>query len=377
MKTWIFIHLLLVAAFMQAQTYSSLKLEEIGNEINKDCFPMEDSIFRCPEVIKGKSLIITYNQKQEVNHLGISLFSEETKRLINFPVCNFIERLMLELVLEKTIDDTKQTLDRYKIKLMKNGVAFGGFNFTSLSDVLAEIRNPVKFSLQKNQDQFAAFWEFNDDNQFVVSFPATRDLIFGTDKKESDELLSNQLFEERNPCGNEDNLTPDDVSEKDLLYDPTKNIFTKKGREFTLQFINSNTYYKKADDSFELLFSEDFPGESISNLIIKDMGNLNHHLHIVHRMYGHFSPAFDIPLHKFLCFFRGDYDIFTAVSFTDPKELKLTVILNNKDYNYVHLLLINTPTENIFKNEGVLNANFYSNIPQQSIKSLIDDVKQR
>ena len=377
MKNWILLLLLLGAAFMQAQTYSSLKMEEIGNEIDKDCLPMVDSIFRCPEVIKGKALIVTYNQKQEVNHLGISLFSDETKMLINFPVCNFIERMMLELVLEKTLDETKKKLDRFNISIKKNGVEYGGFNFTSLSDVLGEIRNPVKFSLQKNQAQFAAVWEFNENDQFIVSFPAIRDLIFGTDKKESDELLSNQLFEERNPCGKEENLTSEKISDNDLEYDETKDIFTKKGREFTLQFINSNTYYKKEGDSFELLFSEDFPKESLSNLILKDIGTLNHSLHITHQMYGHFSPAFDISLQKFLCFFRDDYDIFTAVSLADPEELKLTVILNNRDYNYVHLLLINTSAENIFHNDGVLNAKFYSNIPQQSIKSLIGDVKQQ
>ena len=377
MKVWIVLHLLLAAAFTQAQSYASLKMEEIGSELDGNCLPEVDSIFNCPEIIKGKSLIVTYNQKQEVNHLGISLFSEEAKRLINFPVCNFIERMMLELVLEKTVDETKQTLNRLKINLMKNGVEYGAFNFTSLSEVLEEIRSPVKFSLHKNQDQFAAVWEFNEDNQFSVSFPAVRDLIFGTDKKESDEQLSNLLFEERNPCAKERNPETGEISEKDLLYDPSKNIFTKKGREFTLQFVNSNTYYKKFDDSFELLFSEDYPAESLSNLFIKEAGNMNLTLHIVHRMYGNFSPEFDISLQKFLCFFRDDYDIFTAVSLADPAELRLTVVLNNKDYNYVHLLLIKTPAENIFSNEGVLNANFYSNIPQQSIRSIIDDVKQR
>jgi len=377
MKIWIITHLLLAAALMQAQTYASMKMEEIGNEIDKDCLPTVDSLFKCPDIIEGKSLIVRYNQKHEVSHLGISLFSDETKKLINLPVCTFIERIMLELVLEKTDEDVKQKLDRYKINMIRNGVEYGELGFSSLSEVLAEIRNPVQFTLHKNQEQFAAVWEFNEDNQFVVTFPASRDLIFGTDKKESDELLSNLLFEDNNHCGKEITFADCEISDKDLLYDSAKNIFTKKGREFTLQFITSNTYYKKIDDSFELLFSEDFPEESLSNLIINDMGTLNHTLHIIHRMYGNFSPHFDVSLHDFLCFFRDDFDVFTAVSLADSKELKLTVVLNNKDYNYVHLLIINTTVENIFREDGVLNANFYSNIPQQNIKRLIDDVRKR
>jgi len=365
----------LVSVFVHAQSYSSLKMEEIGSDITS-CLPQKDSIFDCPDVIKGKSLIVTYNQKNEINHLGISLFSEETKKLINPSVCNFIERIMLELVLEKTSDELVKKLNRFKLNLSKNGITYGKAPFTSLSDVLGEIRNPVQFSLHKEPDKFAAVWEFNQDDQFILIFPATRDLIFGTDKKESDEQLSASLLEDSSPC-KENDLTVDAISEKDLEFDPSKNIYIRKGQEFTFKFINSNTYYRKVGNTYELLFSEEFPAESLSNLMIKNKDNLSHTLHVIHRMYGHFSPDFDISLKKFICFFQDEYDIFTAVSLLNPKELKLTVILSNKNYNFVHMLLINTPIQAIFTKGGVLNANFYSNIPQQSIKNLIGDIQQK
>ncbi len=376
MKICIVIPLLLAAVFMQAQSYSSLKLEEIGREISKKCLPKTDSIFNCPEVINGKSLIVTYNQRQEITHLGISLFSNETKDLINSSVCNFIERFMLELVLQKTNNDVGKVLSRFKIKLLKNGVEYGNFGFTSLKDALAEIQNPVTFSLHKNKDQFAAVWEFTPTNMFMMSFPATRDLIFGTDKKESDELLSSSLLDDNILCEKENTAKSEKISEEDLLFDPFKNIFTKKGNTFALPFINSNTYYKKAGDALELIFSEDFPEESLTNLIIRNTGRMEHTLHINHRMYGNFSPDFDISLQKFLCNFQDNYDIFSGISFSDAKEVKLTVILKSKDYNYIHLLLINTSKVNIFKKESVFEADFFSNMPQQNIKNLIGDFKQ-
>ena len=374
-KIWKILSLLLVVAITQAQSYSSLKMEEIGNAINKKCLPKVDSIFDCPEIIKGKSLIVTYNQKQEITHLGISLFSNESKMLINAPVCNFIERLMLELILEKSGDGVKRILNRYKINIAKNGITYGTRTFTSLNQVLEEIRDPVDFSLHRTKEQFAAVWKFNQDNQLVVSFPATRDLIFGTDKKESDEMLNYALLEDNSLCPKKQTADNVQLTEKDLTYDVKKNIFMKKGNEFALKFINSNTYYRKTGDKFELLFSKDYPGESLCNLFLENNSNLNHTLHITHQQYGNFSPDIDISLQKFLCFFHDEYDIFTAASVANPKELKLTVILNNRNYNYVHLLIINTPVENIFKDDGVLNANFYSNIPQQNLKNLIGEGK--
>ena len=374
MKNWILIPLFFTTIFTQAQSYSSLRLEEIGNEVKKFCLPKTDSIFNCPKIIRGKSLIVTYNKKREIDHLGISMFSNETKELINLPVCNFIERFLLELVLEKTPRSAMQRLNRFKISIKRNGIEFGNPRFLSLTGVLNEIKNPVSFSLHKNPEKFAAEWEFNH-NQFVILFPATRDLIFGTDKKESDELLNISLSDDSKLCSSENDRSGDDVSENSLIYNSQKDIFTKRGNDFTLQLINSNTYYKKTDDGFDLIFSQDYPEESLSNLIIKNMGNLNHKLHITHRMYGNFSPDFDISLKKFLCVFKDDFEVFTAVSSSNQDELKLTVVLRSKDYNYVHLLLINTTKETVFKNDGILNANFYSNIPQQSIKSLIGDLK--
>jgi hypothetical protein len=91
-------------------------------------------------------------------------------------------------------------------------------------------------------------------------------------------------------------------------------------------------------------------------------------------MYGNFSPDFDISLKAFLCNFQDDYYFFTGVYSPDSKQLKLTAILRNKDYNYIHLLLISAPVDNIFRQNGILTADFYSNIPQQSIRRLLGDI---
>jgi hypothetical protein len=374
MKNWITILLLIsVSTTIQSQSYSSRKMEEIGSEIPIICLPEVDSIFNCPKIVKGKSLVVNYNQKQEINHLGISLFSNETKELINLPVCNFIERIMLELVLGNTKENVIQKLKRSKLNIEKNGVEYGAFNFSSINNALDGIKTPAKFTLHRESERFTAVWEYNHSDQFLFSFPASRELIFGTDKKESGELLNNALFENNIPCCESSEIVDNEISKEDLFFNPDNEIFTKKGKEFLIFPINSDIYYEKRENTFELLFSEDFPEESLSNLIIKNTGNFNHKLHITHRMYGHFFPEFDISLNKFLCFFRNDYDIFTGVSSVDSIKLKLTVILQNKDYNYIHLLLIEAPVANIFQSNGMLDANFYSNISQQNIKSLFAD----
>jgi len=359
-----------------AQSYSSVRMEELGSEIPANCLPSVNSIFSCPELVLNKSLVVDYNDTHEISHLGISLFSNETKELLNLPVCNFIERMMLELILEQSKETFIHKLDRLKLTLSKNGLSFGESNFTSISNVLDEIHLPAQFSLVKEADMFAAIWKYNQNDQFVFTFPASRELILGTDKKESDELLNKSLFGSDRLCTENNNLLGggDVITESELEFNKEKNIFTKKGVEFILSVINSNTYYKKTGKIFDLLFSADFPAESFTNLVVKNMGTMNHKLHVTHRMYGNFSPDFDISLKEFLCYFQDDFDFFAAVSSPDSKQLKLTAILRNKEYNFIHLLLISAPVENIFSQDGLLTAEFYSNIPQQNIRSLIGNM---
>jgi len=270
-------------SFTRAQSYYSVKLEALGSEIPADCLPSADSIFECPDLVKHKSIVVSYNDLQEISHLGISLFSAETKELINLPVCNFIERMMLELVLETSVDDFNHLLDRLKLDLQKNGSQFGEPGFMSLSDVLDEIQHPVQFSLLREDDKFAAVWKYKADDQFVFTFPASRELILGTDKKESDELLNKMLFENGRICVENNTLSGELIREADLSYNQEKDIFTRKGVEFLLAIVNSSTYYQKSDENaFELVFSKDFPAESFTNLVLKNMADMNHNLHVTH-----------------------------------------------------------------------------------------------
>ena len=165
-------------SYSQAQSYSSVKMEELGSEIPADCLPSTNGIFSCQEILKKKSLVVNYNPANEINHLGISLFSDETKELLNLQVCNFIERMMLELVLEKSTENLIQKLDRLKLTMTKNGSTYGEFGFTSISNVLDELELPAKFSILREDNKFAAVWNYNEEDQFVFTFPASRELIF-------------------------------------------------------------------------------------------------------------------------------------------------------------------------------------------------------
>lgn len=348
-----------------AQTFSSRKLAEIGKEFPRKCLPESDSIFSCPQIMKGKSFTVVYNSKNEIEHLGISLFSQETKEIINRSVCNFIERILLELVLEKTESDIKEKLRRYRIELYINGMEYSKSKL-SLKSFLDNMELPASFSLIKDSE-FIAKWEF-ELGTLTISFPATRELIYGTDKKESDLLVGESILNDRY-----DSLSSRKIEAISLWHlekVENKNLYIQKGNMLMIDKINSDTYYQLSNDEPTLIFNSDYPKESLANLFITKSIDTNLQLNITHRMYGRFTPEFLVPLNKFLSLFDKEFDTYCILYSIDSDTIKFSVVLNNQNFNFIHLLTIETTQEELFRENGVLEASLYTNIPTHNIDSL-------
>ena len=365
-RTFIYILFICLAFGLQAQTFSSRKLSEIGELFPKKCLPANDSIFACPQITKGKSFVIRYNQKNEIEHLGVSLFSPETKEMINAPVCNFIERIMLELLLQKLPADIQSKLREYKISLQRNGVEYGKNYFTSLSRLLDDIQYPTRFSIHKDS-AYTAVWEFGNNELFSMSFPASRELIFGMDKKESDKNIG-ESFASDDDCTF--TSVSDNVSASELSRLEGTDLYVRKGNVFLIDPINSDTYYQRSDGIYQLVFDADYPAHSLANLFIRKQFGNNLSLKITHRMYGSFTPEFTIPLNKFLCLFDAGFSTYCVLHRAEPGKIRVSVVLHNRDFNYIHLLRIQTTVEQLFTKGGILTADFYTNIPQHNLKSL-------
>jgi hypothetical protein len=352
--------------------FSIKKLEDIASMLPQEYLVERDTIMLCPDICGNKSIVIQYNEKHQVAHLGISMFSKETKEIINQPVCNFVERLLLELTLAGDKNAVLSMLDRNKITFQKNGRNFGAGNVDSISTILQEIVEPATFTLKKDDKSYTVAWEYgiNHNNMLVIDFPLNRELILGTNKIESDNILYDQLKE--NNC-----MATADIKKAmtdGSLTSSDGTVFICKGDTFMFGRLNGDTYYKKGNNGYELIYDENFPKESLSNLFFGNFENKNLRINVTHSMYGNFSPQYEMKLEDFICFFKNDFNIYTASYQREQNEVRSIVIFHNKQYNYIHLLVVNTPKGDIFSTKGVISASFRSNIPQHNIRSLIGDL---
>lgn len=358
--------ILFSAGSLQAQIYTSKKLAEIGELFPKSCLPEKDSVFSCPQIIQKKSLIISYNDKHEIKHLGISLFSPETKEMINLPVCNFIERMMLELSLQQSVIDIEARLQQSRVYLRKNGVEFNRGYFTSLNSTLDDMQTPAQFSIRKDSC-YTVYWRYGSDDFLSMSFPVSRELIFGTNKKESDQIIG-ELFSEAG-CDTVTEKNPGIIA-SDLQLQNNSDLYLKKGSAFLTNKINSDTYYQRSGSKYQLAFNSQYPAESLANLLTTKQDK-SLVLKINHRMYGGFTPEFSIPLSRFLCMFNAGFSTYCILKRLGLGQVQVSAVLHNNDFGYIHLLRIKTTSRELFMDNGTLKADLYTNIPEHNLKNLL------
>ena len=352
--------------------FSLKKIEDIASLLPSKYLVEKDTIIACPDICANKSIVILHNEKRQISHLGISLFSKETKEIINQPVCDFIERFLLELTLAEDNNAIKKILERNNITIRQNGINYGEGKVKSISNILNEIEKPVYFTLNNDRESYTIIWEYGVNNVLIIKFPSNRELILGTNKKESDNLLYDQLQND-NYCTGESDIKAF-LTEDQKLTSTDGTVFISKSDTFMIKEITKDTYYEKCENGYKIIFDKNFPKESLSNFILGHFANEYLKIHVKHSMYGNFSPEYEMKFSDFICFFKNDFNIYNASFQNNAGELKSTIIFHNKHFNYIHLLMITTTEENIFDNNGVLMASFYSNIPQHNIKSLIGNL---
>lgn len=362
MRVWII--LLIVCGLGANQALKSQeRISSLFQSLNLKKDIRGDTLLSFPSILNGK--LVSFEFQNDKSHIGISLFSKETKKMINEPVCNFIERLFLELCLKKNLAETKEYLNRNKIKIKLNGKEYGSGNFISIKKMIEDINQPSIFSLNNRDKTFHAHIEYGVFHSLDIEFPASRELIFGTDKKESDEEV-NRLLLSSSHSYNKKQMNANSLSSLTKINDT---VYLDKGVCFMIDSLRSDGYYQKVGGKYVPLFSKDYPLESVKNLFSGKIDN-KVQLSVRHRMYGNYTPDFTIRLNDLLGCFDKDFELYTGIHTLKDGRVQCVTIFHNTVYNYIHMLIVSIHREQLFVEPLVLNADFYSNIPQHYLKSL-------
>lgn len=325
----------------------------------------KDTIFNS-SFISIKLPVSVLLQNRVNPHVGFSLFSNETKNLTNSEICNFIERLFFKLYLLNNKKSELEYLKNTKIALKINNTDYSKSSFAKFHDILNGITMPSEFSINNDGKNFYISFIYGKNSLLELAFPASRELIFGLDKKELDQEVSALLSGNIN---DNNSIRMQSIVDASLLSEYKNGIYIKKGSFFHTSKLSNDAYYVQGDDKiYYPVLDSKFPLLSVSNILL-GLTTQNPKVHIKHRMYGNFTPNFTIRLNKIFNCFDKDFNLYVGVQKLDNNQIQGVLVFHNYTYNYTHMLIVKIDQNDIDNIDNViLNADFYSNIPQHNIK---------
>ena len=208
----------------------------------------------------------------------------------------------------------------------------------------------------------------NDGQSVIISYPADYHVILDVSLME----MENSLYES---VMDSSSVYPVDMVnvERTLLQPLDAGMaFIYKGDYFVLPALNNNRYYvREASGHFDLLYSEDYPIETMANLVTGTEIKTDITLSILFVKYGFRRDTLSVPLNRWVgfCLNEGCIPYYGVVSHQDDKVVAV-LLMRNEDLGYVHVMKFSFDISILEKRCGEVTARLNSYVPFSNVKYL-------
>jgi len=186
------------------------------------------------------------------------------------------------------------------------------------------------------------------------------------DKVSADKMLYEQLCASHTP---DMKVKPLTISERRLQRTNEDGIWMHQGDSFQIRSLTQDYYVCKENGRYKALFDRKYPVESLVNLLQNHIKN-NMRISINHHVYGGTKKVPEMPLQNVYDLLSPNMAYYSSVTSVNKDEMKALLVFHHKRMNFIHMFILTVPMTQLFKQDGVIRAELYGNIPQGNVKSL-------
>ncbi|MBR1792327.1 MAG: hypothetical protein IJ764_01620, partial [Bacteroidales bacterium] len=267
------------------QRYASEQIRRLAEKLQVPA-SLHDGVNYKVAQYAGHPVTITC-QGKEITHIGYSLFTPMQRQLIGSAHCDFIERLLMASDIK---DFFGTSIDRY---LREEKITFDKGSLQALKSLCSDTSFNIQITLQ-DERQYVFNWYVGNRRIVTVSYPNNYQLVTGFTMQELEARIAPALRATQVSA-----TTPFRPVESMFQKMSNGGIYVFAGDIYMLPQLTSNRYYvKHPDGSFHVLYSKDFPAETMANLVTAtDIDNALE-MEILMVRYGHVKEALRVPLRQ-------------------------------------------------------------------------------
>lgn len=358
---WLCSYLLFLVPALGAQnSFGSQSLEQMAKSIPEVPFDSLSPGTHRQYSYKDLPLTIRVNQRNEVEHIGATLFHEGIVQCPSL-IYDFLERYYLSICLPfERIKSIGQ-------QIKEDDIILDAGNW----DLFPSLRQLDKVVIENlSGKRYRVSWLQADTVVCSLSFPMKYQLIVGADLVELEDRLINRVLTHKEATI----LLDEDFKREGYWKDA---FFVREGDSYILEQLNSNTFYlPDKNGQLHAVWDRAYPVESAFNVMLCPEVESKFILECQLMKFGNKQEDFCCPLRQWLsfCLSEGCQPYFGITTLTD-RSLSGICIMRNEKYGYNHLLRIRLLLDDFGKSEGTVYAKWHAFIPTGSIKDLYEDLK--
>lgn len=300
----------------------------------------------------GKPLVVEYDNRHTVTHLGFRLFSDEMKKAYASDVYNFLERYFLELYCWKD----KLTLNQ---KIHDDKVIFSQ---GSVAD-LKYVSENTPFSISRVENKFyQVSWSDNGRTIIDVAFPIQYELLLGMPQVEIEKTMYDLIVSA--PLSS----PSDSIGELELVKD---NIYrTVPAKHYQLESLNTCTYYYNDGSETTLVLDSINKDYSAIN-IFHNLTECSNPMAVEQSLYGFKKTEYTVTLQQWLNYCNSaKLTVYTAIEEEYEDGYKILLVAESADMGCNHLLSVIVPKNFLERPTAELKVKMNAFIPTHNVKNL-------
>lgn len=301
----------------------------------------------------------------KIRNVGLSVFNDY-HLTSDKETLFFLERIILEMITlpsEMQIDKRLNELDVSAIAATSLRSGDVPLNRKLVYSISRRIDNLV---IKRDSINFRVAITNNDAGTLTFDFPADIQLITGMDKPSLDDNLKKTL---QNFVFIEELEQASSVAQNSHIVPYMNDLFRISGPSFT-SLIIPDLYLRKNVSGYEFVFEKSHPKESLANLMLFPIGQ-EKMVTLDWKLYGDETNSLSMSLQDFVGYFHKEgFRSYIGFENSVGESIICTVIYFNPNFNYLHLISLNTMASGIFKPDIPIKGKFYTFIPTHNIKNL-------
>lgn len=261
----------------------------------------------------------------------------------------------------------ERSLDEYmrdkKIALLEG-------DFDILKTLLCDSTASIELTLADGKRYLLRL--YRDGQGCAIAYPASYQLIMGVTMMEMEDGLAEAI---RIIPPAETRVGMSAVIESDLERIGNSPVYRLNGGSYVIPEMSANRYYvREQDGSFSLLYSEDFPVETMANLVSATNLTSSLQLRVTLVKYGYRTEDFTVPFWQWVnyCIAEGCKPYFGVIK-QDTDMVVGMVVMHNEELGYAHIAKLSFNPQALADSNGTVTARMNSFIPLFNVKKIFDE----